>query len=103
MKKVIIALTVVLVSLNIKAQVKIPQASPRCTMEQTVGLTDVAIDYSRPSVKGRVIFGNLVPFGKLWRTGANENTTISFSDVERSTEVPIAKRLFSQIKITGSL
>ena len=80
MKKIIIALTLVILSLNIEAQVKIPQASPKCTLEQAVGLIDVAIQYSRPSAKGRVIFGNLVPFGKLWRTGANENTTISFSD-----------------------
>jgi tetratricopeptide (TPR) repeat protein len=47
---------------------------------QTVGLTDVEVNYSRPGAKGRPVFGNLVPFGKLWRTGANENTTISFSD-----------------------
>jgi tetratricopeptide (TPR) repeat protein len=45
-----------------------------------VGLTEVELNYSRPGAKGRPVFGNLVPFGKLWRTGANENTTISFSD-----------------------
>lgn len=67
-------------SLSIKAQVKLPQASPRATIIQTVGLTDVEVDYHRPSVKGRVIFGDLVPFDKVWRTGANENTVISFSD-----------------------
>jgi hypothetical protein len=47
---------------------------------QTVGLTDVEVNYSRPGARGRAVFGNLVPFGKLWRTGANENTTVSFSD-----------------------
>ncbi len=64
----------------IEAQVKTPQPSPKATVNQVVGLTDVSIDYSRPSMKGRTIFGDLVPFGKLWRTGANSNTTISFSD-----------------------
>lgn len=62
------------------AQVKTPQASPKATVDQRVGLTDVEIVYSRPSIKGRIIFGDLVPFGKVWRTGANENTIISFSD-----------------------
>ena len=45
-----------------------------------VGMTDVSIDYSRPSAKGRTIFGDLVPFGKLWRTGANANSIVTFSD-----------------------
>lgn len=63
-----------------EAQVKTPQASPKSTLTQIVGLTTVEIVYSRPSAKGRDVFNNLVPFGKIWRTGANENTTISFSD-----------------------
>jgi hypothetical protein len=50
------------------------------TINQVVGLTDVEIVYSRPSARGRAVFGNLVPFGELWRTGANENTIITFSD-----------------------
>lgn len=67
-------------SYTIEAQVKIPQASPKASVIQKVGLTDVEIDYNRPSMKGRVIFGDLVPFDKVWRTGANENTVISFSE-----------------------
>ncbi len=62
------------------AQIKTPQLSPKALISQTVGLTDVTISYSRPSARGRYVFNNLVPFGKLWRTGANENTTISFSE-----------------------
>ena len=62
------------------AQIKTPQASPSAKVEQKVGLTDVALEYSRPGVKGRTVFGELVPFGKLWRTGANANTKITFSD-----------------------
>lgn len=70
----------VIANYTIEAQVKIPVASPKSTLNQVVGLTNVEIVYSRPSAKGRDVFNNLVPFGKLWRTGANENTTISFSD-----------------------
>ena len=80
MRKFIIALALMVASISIKAQVKTPQPSPKAMLTQVVGLTDVTVDYSRPSAKGRVIFGDLVPFGKLWRTGANANTTISFSE-----------------------
>lgn len=80
MKKIILAFALMIASYTIEAQVKTPQPSPKSSLEQTVGLTNVAIEYSRPSMKGRTIFGDLVPFGKVWRTGANENTTISFSD-----------------------
>lgn len=80
MKKLILSSLVLLASLSIEAQVKVPQSSPKCIVEQVVGLTDVTIDYSRPSAKGRIIFGDLVPFGKLWRTGANANTIITFSE-----------------------
>jgi len=54
-------------------------------------LTDVSIEYSRPSAKGRTVFGDLVPFGKTWRTGANANTTISFSDDVLINGVPLKK------------
>jgi hypothetical protein len=80
MKKIIFVLAMMIANYAIEAQVKIPQASPKSTLTQAVGLTAVEIVYSRPSAKGRDVFNNLVPFGKLWRTGANENTTISFSD-----------------------
>jgi hypothetical protein len=80
MNKIILVVAMILASLISKAQIKTPQASPRQIITQTIGLTDVEVNYCRPSAKGRTVFGNLVPFGKLWRTGANENTTISFSD-----------------------
>ena len=57
-----------------------PAASQHATITQRVGLTDVSIDYSRPDVRGREIFGGLVPYGKVWRTGANQPTRIKFSD-----------------------
>ena len=80
MKKIIFVLATIIANFVINAQVKTPQPSPHSTLTQVVGLTDVTVDYSRPSVKGRTIFGDLVPFGKLWRTGANANTTVTFSD-----------------------
>ncbi|MEO6970562.1 MAG: DUF2911 domain-containing protein, partial [Chthoniobacterales bacterium] len=57
-----------------------PDASQHATVKQRVGLTDVEIEYSRPNVRGRQIFGGLVPYGKVWRTGANDSTKITFSD-----------------------
>lgn len=80
MIRIIVALAFFIASLTVDAQIKIPQSSPKADVFQTVGLTDIEINYHRPSVKGRVVFGDLVPFGKIWRTGANENTTISFSE-----------------------
>lgn len=56
-----------------------PQPSPKAKVEQRVGLTDVKIEYSSPGVKGREIFGGLVPYDEIWRTGANKATSISFS------------------------
>ncbi|MDH3245433.1 MAG: DUF2911 domain-containing protein [Saprospiraceae bacterium] len=60
------------------AQVQTPAPSPSCKIEQMVGLTNVTIEYSRPSVKDRKIFGGLVPYGEVWRTGANAATKITF-------------------------
>ena len=80
MKKIIFMLAMVIANYVIYAQVKTPASSPKSVLNQVVGLTDVTIDYSRPSAKGRSVFGNLVPFGKLWRTGANANSTVSFSE-----------------------
>ena len=78
MKKLIILTLVFAITLTANAQVKSPQASTSQTISQTVGLTNVELSYSRPSMKGRVIFGNLVPYDKVWRTGANGNTKITF-------------------------
>jgi hypothetical protein len=57
-----------------------PRPSPDASVSQVVGITNISIDYSSPGVKGRKIWGELVPFDKVWRTGANEATTITFSD-----------------------
>ena len=63
-----------------QAQINTPQPSPKSTVMQRVGLTDVTIVYSRPGVKSRAVFGTVVPYGKRWRTGANATTSIKFSD-----------------------
>lgn len=80
MKKILITAAFVLSCMMSSAQVQTPQASPMAVVEQRVGLTDVKIEYSRPSSKGRAVYGELVPFGRMWRTGANANTIISFSN-----------------------
>jgi hypothetical protein len=80
MKKIFILLAIAIANFAVEAQVKTPQPSPKSVLNQVVGLTDVTVEYSRPSAKGRVVFGDLVPFGKLWRTGANANSTVSFSE-----------------------
>jgi hypothetical protein len=60
-------------------QVDFPRPSPNASISQLVGITDIELHYSRPGVKGRAIWGGLVPYDQVWRTGANENTTIRFS------------------------
>ncbi len=80
MRKIIFVLAMLIANYAIEAQVKTPAPSPKTTVNQVIGLTDVTVEYSRPSAKGRVVFGDLVPFGKLWRTGANQNSMISFSE-----------------------
>lgn len=71
-------------------KVDFPSASPSCTLKQHVGFTDIEVNYSRPSVRGRKIFGGLEPYGEVWRTGANTSTTISFSTAVKlnGTSVP---------------
>src|SRR5258707_969690 len=61
-------------------ELNIPRVSQRGTVSQRIGLTDITITYHRPEVGGREIWGKTVPFGKVWRAGANENTTITLSD-----------------------
>jgi hypothetical protein len=81
------------------AKVEFPAPSPACTLKQHVGLTDIEIDYSRPGVKGRDIFGGLIPYGKVWRTGANQATKIIFSTPVKlnGTEIPAGTYAFLTI------
>jgi hypothetical protein len=95
MKKSLWLVALLIASLATEAQVRTPAPSPAGTVTATVGLTDIKITYFRPSTKGRVIFGNdpaaLVPFGKIWRTGANSGTKISFSEDVKIEGVAVPK------------
>lgn len=75
----VLAVTAVLFG-TATAQISTPAASPAATVAQTVGLTKVTIDYARPALKGRKMFGDQVPYGKVWRTGANRTTKLTLSD-----------------------
>ena len=79
MKKVILFFTLGVASL-LSAQVVTPKASPAAKLQQKVGLADIQIEYARPGAKGRVVFGDLIPYGQMWRLGANENTKITTSE-----------------------
>jgi hypothetical protein len=63
-----------------KSQIKFPAPSPLQTVKQAFGLSDITVEYSRPGAKGRVVFGDVVPFGSIWRTGANSTTKITFGE-----------------------
>jgi len=80
MKKSVLLLFAMALTFSVQAQINTPAPSPAAKIEQKVGLTDVSVTYSRPSMRGRTIFGDLVPYDKLWRTGANGYTLVSFGD-----------------------
>lgn len=83
MMKKLFAIILLAVCLNAQAQIQVPQPSPAASVSSVIGLTDVKIDYARPRLKGRKIFGEkdvMYPHGTIWRTGANNGTKITFSD-----------------------
>jgi hypothetical protein len=106
MRKFIAICLFVISALPLAAQtpppaLKLPRVSQHAVTTQTVGLTDITVDYSRPAVKGRVIWGGLVPYDKVWRTGANEATQISFSDDVTINGQPLPKGTYSLHTIPG--
>ena len=82
-------------------KVDFPAASPPCTLKQHVGLTDIEIVYSRPGVKARPIFGGLVPYGQVWRTGANNATKITFSTPVKLNGADIPAGTYALFTIPG--
>lgn len=100
MKKLIL-MTAILCCNSFYSQIKTPKPSPTATISQEVGVSNVIVEYSRPGVKGREIFGELVPFGKIWRTGANKATKITFENdcIFGGKEVP--KGSYSLFTIPG--
>jgi hypothetical protein len=101
MRKLVLIAALVLMAVPLFAQVKYPQASPHAVVTQSVGHVDVTIDYHRPGVKGRKVWGGLVPLGQVWRTGANDATTIAFSDDVTIDGKPLPKGTYSLHTIPG--
>jgi hypothetical protein len=83
------------------ADLKLPRVSPSATLTQTVGLTDLTVAYSRPGVKNRVIWGGLVPYDTLWRTGANEATTFTTTDPIQFGGKPLAAGGYALFTVPG--
>lgn len=79
----------------------LPRVSPNATVSQTIGVTNVEITYGRPSVRGRTIYGDLIPYDEIWRTGANEATTISFSSPVQVEGEPLDAGTYSLFTIPG--
>jgi len=84
-KQLLVLLVLSLFSVTLNAQVDLPRVSPNASVSEVVGYTTITVNYCRPAVRERVIWGGLVPYNKVWRTGANEATTIQFT-----TDVTIA-------------
>jgi tetratricopeptide (TPR) repeat protein len=81
---------------------KLPLHSPKAVVEQTIGVTDIRITYHRPSVKGRAIFGSLVPFDQLWRTAANAGTVITFEHAVVVEGAPVPAGQYALLAIPGA-
>src|ERR1700753_4083701 len=85
----------------ISQQVKTPAPSPPQYVKQDFGLSSIELSYSRPGIKGRKIFGDLVPYGKVWRTGANGATTLTFGDDVTIGGVTVPAGTYGLLSIPG--
>jgi hypothetical protein len=95
-------LGIVTLAVPARAQLKLPRVSPKATLTQTVGLTDLTLSYSRPGVKKRTIWGDLVPYDQPWRTGANEATTLTTTDEIQFGGKKLAAGTYSIVTIPGA-
>ncbi len=95
------ALALALSAAPLAAQFEAPMPSPKATVTQRIGVTEFSVSYSRPGVKGRVIWGGLVPYDKPWRTGANRATTLSFPDDIEVEGKKLAAGTYSIVTIPG--
>ena len=102
MRKTIIAVCLLMLSLPLLAQLETPRVSQQASVSQTIGTTRIEVNYHRPGVKGRQIWGGLVPLNQPWRMGANEATTISFSDPVLVEGKELAAGKYSFFAIPGS-
>jgi hypothetical protein len=103
MKKINLIILVFIAALNCASaqSLPIPAPSPKQTVTQQFATGNIELEYSRPGVKGRKAFGDVVPFGKIWRTGANAATTISFGDDFMVNGVKVAKGKYGLLTIPG--
>lgn len=83
------------------ALMNLPRPSQHAVLTQRVGITDITVNYHRPLINGRKVWGNLVPYGQVWRAGANENTTITFADAVSIEGQPLAKGTYGLHMIPG--
>jgi tetratricopeptide (TPR) repeat protein len=83
------------------AVLELPRDSQHSVVTQRIGITDITINYHRPLVKGRTIWGKVVPYGEVWRAGANENTTIKFTDAVSIEGKPLEKGIYGLQMIPG--
>ncbi|MBC7886339.1 MAG: DUF2911 domain-containing protein [Ferruginibacter sp.] len=101
MKKLLVILAIASGNLSVAQTLTTPQPSTTQTIKQNFGLSSIELSYSRPNAKGRKIIGELVPFGKVWRTGANQATTLSFGDEVTIGDKKIAAGKYGLLSIPG--
>ncbi|MDB9724135.1 DUF2911 domain-containing protein [Polaribacter sp.] len=101
MKRLIVPILLLVISSITNAQIETPAPSPAQKITQKVGLTDITLEYSRPSMKGRTIFGSLAEYGEIWRTGANANTKLTFSTDFIIAENSLAEGSYALYTIPG--
>ncbi|MFZ4542732.1 MAG: DUF2911 domain-containing protein [Saprospiraceae bacterium] len=101
MKKILFLAISSLFVFGVQAQIKAPQPSPTSKITQAVGLSEITIEYSRPGMKGRKIFGGLVPFNELWRTGANASTKLTFGENVKIAGQDLKKGTYALFTIPG--
>jgi len=101
MKKIFFLFAVTLSNMSFAQSLVTPQPSTPQTIKQNFGLSTIELSYSRPNAKGRVIFGDLVPFGNVWRTGANSATTLTFGEEVTIGDKKIAAGKYGLLSIPG--
>lgn len=105
MRRSLLAVTAAFAAAPVFAQapVSLPQPSPKATVTQVVGVTSISVSWSRPAVKGRKVWGGLVPWGDVWRAGANENTVVTFSTPVQVEGQPLAAGSYGLHAIPGEV
>ena len=104
MKSKLLFLLLVLSSIYGHAQIKLPAASPKATIQQTIGFTNITIAYSRPGKRNRILFGEkgLLPYGELWRTGANAATKLTFNTKIKINDISLNEGEYALLTIPGN-